>query len=146
MLGDTGIAVHPTDKRYVHLVGKKAVHPFIEGRLLSIVADEHVDPEFGTGAVKITPAHDANDFEIGTRHNLEFINIFTDDGLINSNGGSKFQGQKRFDARYNVQAALKDLGLYVETKDNPMSIPLCSRTKDVIERKSIPVLHTSMLD
>jgi valyl-tRNA synthetase len=98
---------------------------------MRIVADEHVDPEFGTGAVKITPAHDPNDFEIGKRHNLEFISIFTEDGKI-KNGGD-FDGQKRFDARYTVLQALKDKGLYVETKDNPMQLPLCSRTKDIIE-------------
>lgn len=74
MLGDSGIAVHPNDDRYKHLVGKKAKHPFID-RLMPIVADEYVDPEFGTGAVKLTPAHDPNDFNLGKKHNLEFINI-----------------------------------------------------------------------
>lgn len=74
MLGDSGIAVHPKDDRYKHLVGKKAKHPFID-RLMPIVADEYVDPEFGTGAVKLTPAHDPNDFNLGKKHNLEFINI-----------------------------------------------------------------------
>lgn len=98
---------------------------------MRIVADEHVDADFGTGAVKVTPAHDPNDFEIGKRHNLEFISIFTEDGKI-KNGGD-FDGQKRFDARYTVLQALKDKGLYVETKDNPMQLPLCSRTKDIIE-------------
>ena len=75
MLGDSGIAVHPKDERYKHLVGKNAVHPFIEGRKLPIIADEYVDMEFGTGAVKLTPAHDPNDFTLGQKHNLEFINI-----------------------------------------------------------------------
>ncbi|KAG4219907.1 Valine--tRNA ligase, partial [Phytophthora cactorum] len=96
LLGDTGIAVHPDDERYKHLVGKKAVHPFIEGRLMPIVADDYVDKDFGTGAVKITPAHDPNDFALGQRHNLEFINILTDDGLMNENAGP-YKGQKRFD-------------------------------------------------
>jgi valyl-tRNA synthetase len=82
--------------------------------------------------VKITPAHDPNDYAIGKRHKLEAINIFTDDGLINANGGS-FEGQKRFDARYNVIEELKKQNLYVGVKDNPMTIPLCSRTKDVVE-------------
>jgi valyl-tRNA synthetase len=88
MLGDTGIAVHPDDPRYQHLIGKVAVHPFIEGRKLPIVADATlVDMEFGTGAVKLTPAHDENDYESGMRHNLEFINILNDDGTLNENAG-----------------------------------------------------------
>lgn len=96
MLGDSGIAVHPDDPRYTHLVGKKAIHPIIPGRLMPIVADTYVDKEFGTGAVKLTPAHDPNDFNLGQKHGLEFINILTDDGNINENGG-KYQGQKRFE-------------------------------------------------
>jgi valyl-tRNA synthetase len=88
MLGDTGIAVHPDDPRYQHLIGKVALHPFIEGRKLPIVADATlVDIEFGTGAVKLTPAHDENDYEAGKRHNLEFINILNDDGTLNENAG-----------------------------------------------------------
>jgi valyl-tRNA synthetase len=132
MLGDTGIAVHPNDARYKHLVGKNAVHPFIEGRKLPIIADEYVDMEFGTGAVKLTPAHDPNDFTLGQKHNLEFINILTDDGLMNENTGS-FKGQKRFDVRYTIQDALKEKNLYVDKKDNPMKVPLCEKSKDVIE-------------
>jgi valyl-tRNA synthetase len=132
MLGDTGIAVHPNDPRYTHLVGKFAVHPFIEGRRLRIVADTIADPEFGTGAVKLTPAHDPNDFNVGMRHHLEFINILTDDGLINENGGP-YQGQKRFDVRYTIQEDLKKLGLYVDKKDNPMTVPRSERTRDIIE-------------
>ena len=88
MLGDTGIAVHPDDKRYQHLIGKVAVHPFIDGRKLPIVADATlVDMEFGTGAVKLTPAHDENDYEAGLRHNLKFINILNEDGTLNENAG-----------------------------------------------------------
>lgn len=132
MLGDTGIAVHPEDNRYKHLIGKTAVHPFIEGRKLPIIADEYVDREFGTGAVKLTPAHDPNDFTLGQKHKLEFINIFTDDGFLNENAGS-FQGQKRFDVRYSIQDALKEKGLYVDKKDNPMKVPLCEKSKDIIE-------------
>ncbi|KAH7123561.1 valyl-tRNA synthetase-like protein [Dendryphion nanum] len=133
MLGDTAIAVHPNDDRYKHLVesGAKAKHPFLD-RLLPIVADDYVDPEFGTGAVKITPAHDPNDFAIGQRHNLEFINILTDDGYLNHNAGS-FKGQKRFDARYSVVEKLTELGLFVKKEDNAMKIPLCNKSKDVIE-------------
>jgi len=132
MLGDSGIAVHPTDERYKHLVGKNAVHPFIKGRLLPIVADEYVELGFGTGAVKLTPAHDPNDFKLGQKHKLEFINILTDNGLMNENAGA-YAGQKRFDVRYTIQEDLKKLGLYVDKKDNPMTVPLCDKSKDVIE-------------
>ncbi len=86
MLGDTAVAVHPEDPRYSSLHGKSVVHPF-SGRRLPVVLDEMVDREFGTGAVKITPAHDPNDYEVGLRHKLPFINILTDDGYINDNGG-----------------------------------------------------------
>jgi valyl-tRNA synthetase len=90
------------------------------------VTDEvAVDMEFGTGAVKITPAHDPNDYEVGTRHKLAFVNILNDDGTFNMNAGPKFQGMKRFHARVEVIKALKELGLFVETKDNPMTIPIC---------------------
>lgn len=132
MLGDTGIAVHPKDARYTHLIGKNAVHPFIPGRKLPIIADEYVDMEFGTGAVKLTPAHDPNDFTLGQKHKLEFINILTDDGLMNENAGP-YKGQKRFDVRYSIQDALKEKGLYVDKKDNPMKVPLCEKSKDIIE-------------
>ena len=104
---------------------------------------EAVDMEFGTGAVKITPAHDPNDYEVGLRHKLEFINILNDDGTFNANAGEKFQvgvnhclirrdassfyqGMKRFHARVKVVQALKEAGLYIETKDNPMQIPICT--------------------
>lgn len=132
MLGDTAIAVHPDDERYKHLVGKFAKHPFID-RLMPIVADDYVEKDFGTGAVKITPAHDANDFAIGKRHNLEFINIMNDDGTFNENTGPEFNGMKRFTARKVVIEKLKERGLYIETKDNAMSIKLCTKSKDIIE-------------
>ncbi|XP_010273593.1 PREDICTED: valine--tRNA ligase, mitochondrial 1 [Nelumbo nucifera] len=133
MLGDTAIAIHPEDKRYSHLHGKFAIHPF-NGRKLPIICDAIlVDPEFGTGAVKITPAHDPNDFEVGKRHNLEFINIFTDDGKINSNGGSEFEGMPRFKARTAVIEALQKKGLYRGAQNNEMRLGLCSRSNDVVE-------------
>ena len=98
MLGDTAVAVHPDDKRYKHLIGKKLVHPFAD-RKIPVVADGvTVDMTFGTGAVKITPAHDPNDYECGKRHSLPFLTIFTDDGLV-SPGCGKFSGMKRFEAR-----------------------------------------------
>ena len=145
MLGDTGIAVHPDDPRYKDLVGKKARHPFIPGRLLPIVPDTYVDKEFGTGAVKITPAHDRNDFQLGSRHSMEFVNILNDDGTLNENTG-QFAGQKRFDARYGVVAELEKQGLFVEKKNNPMTVPLCSRSKDVIEPLMKPQWWMKMRD
>lgn len=132
MLGDTAIAVHPNDDRYRKFHGKFAVHPFIPDRKLLIVADDFVDMNFGTGAVKITPAHDPNDYECGKRFNLPFITIFDDNGNVTS-GCGQFSGLPRFTARKQVLAALKDLGLYRDTKDNPMVVPLCSRSKDIIE-------------
>ncbi|KAL4203585.1 hypothetical protein AMTRI_Chr01g104650 [Amborella trichopoda] len=133
MLGDTAIAVHPEDRRYTHLHGKFAIHPF-NGRKLPIICDaELVDPEFGTGAVKITPAHDPNDFAVGKRHKLEFINIFTDDGKINSNGGSQFEGMPRFKARVAVIEALQKQGLCRGAQNNEMRLGICSRTNDVVE-------------
>lgn len=145
MLGDTGIAVHPKDERYTHLVGKTAIHPFIEGRKLPIIADEYVDMEFGTGAVKLTPAHDPNDFTLGQKHNLEFINILTDDGLMNENAGP-YKGQKRFDVRYTIQDDLKAKGLYVDKKDNAMTVPLCDKSKDIIEPIMKPQWWVRMKD
>lgn len=132
MLGDTAVAVHPKDERYKHLVGKLAIHPFIPDRKVTIIADEEVEMDFGTGAVKITPAHDPNDFIKGQKHKLEFINVLNDDGTMNENAGS-YSGQKRFDVRYKIIADLKELGLYNKQEENPMTIPLCNKTKDVIE-------------
>lgn len=131
MLGDTGIAVHPDDKRYQRYIGKHAKHPFLD-RLLRIVPDDKVDPEFGTGAVKITPAHDFNDFARGKEHNLDFISIMDDNGVFNANAGP-FAGVRRFDARYKVIEALKEKGLYVKWEHNPMKVPVCVKSGDVIE-------------
>ncbi|XP_058834908.1 valine--tRNA ligase [Topomyia yanbarensis] len=131
MLGDTAVAVHPKDDRYKHLHGKFVQHPFCS-RKLPIVCDEFVEMDFGTGAVKITPAHDPNDYEVGKRHNLPFITIFTDDGFVTGDYG-EFTGMKRFDARKAVLAGLQAKGLYKETVDNPMVVPTCSRSKDIVE-------------
>lgn len=133
ILGDTAVAVHPDDERYKHLHGKLLQHPFIAERHIPVVTDSvAVDMAFGTGAVKITPAHDPNDYDVGKRHNLPFINILNDDGTLNANAG-EFKGMKRFSARRAVVDALKAKGLYVETKDNPMVVPVCERSGDVIE-------------
>uniref|UniRef100_A0A8C6VH88 Valine--tRNA ligase n=1 Tax=Naja naja TaxID=35670 RepID=A0A8C6VH88_NAJNA len=131
MLGDTAVAVHPKDPRYQHLHGRKVQHPFT-GRLLPIVCDDFVDMEFGTGAVKITPAHDQNDYEVGLRHGLEFINIMNENGYL-INVPPPFLGMKRFEARQAVLQALKDKNLFKEVKDNPMVVPVCSRSKDIVE-------------
>lgn len=136
IFGDTGIAVHPDDGRHQELIGKHAKHPFLD-RLLPIVADESVSMDFGTGAVKVTPAHDFNDFAVGQRHGLDIVSIFNDDGTLNDNAGS-FAGMKRFDARPAVIEQLKAEGLYVKWVSNPMSIPLCDRSKDFIERRLKP--------
>uniref|UniRef100_T1PE59 Valine--tRNA ligase n=1 Tax=Musca domestica TaxID=7370 RepID=T1PE59_MUSDO len=131
MLGDTAVAVHPNDERYKHLHGKFVKHPFC-ARRLPIVCDEFVDMNFGTGAVKITPAHDPNDYEVGKRCNLPFITIFNDDGYIIGDYG-EFTGMKRFVCRKQILEKLKELGLYRETVNNPMVVPFCSRSKDVVE-------------
>ncbi|KAJ9115935.1 hypothetical protein QFC22_005078 [Naganishia vaughanmartiniae] len=133
MLGDSAIAVHPDDSRYKHLHGKFATHPFLSRRLPVICDATVVDMEYGTGAVKITPAHDSDDYACGKRHELEFINVLNDDGTLNENAGVQFQGMKRFHARIAVIEALKARGLYVDTKDNPMQIPICSKSGDMIE-------------
>jgi len=131
MLGDTAVAVHPEDQRYSHLVGKSVVHPFCP-RKIPIISDTFVEKDFGTGAVKITPAHDPNDFECGKRNNLPFLTIFTDEGEV-SQGCGQFSGMKRFEARKAVLVALTEKGLYRGTADNPMVVPVCSRSKDIIE-------------
>ena len=134
MLGDTAVAVHPDDTRYTALHGKLLAHPFIPSRVVRIVTDgKLVDMAFGTGAVKVTPAHDPNDFDCGVRHNLQVINIFTDDGLINENGGDFFEGMKRFDARASIIDKLTELGLYRGKAVNAMSLGICSRSKDIVE-------------
>ncbi|KAG9232262.1 tRNA synthetases class I-domain-containing protein [Amylocarpus encephaloides] len=132
MLGDTGIAVHPQDDRYKDFVGRTAQHPIIHDRKLRIVADEYVDREFGTGAVKLTPAHDHNDFNLGKKHDLPFINILNEDGTLNNNAGP-YAGEKRFDVRYSVIKELKRLGLFTRQEPNKMTVPICSRSGDVIE-------------
>ncbi len=98
MLGDTAVAVHPDDERYTDLVGKNCVLPLV-GRSITIVADDYADPEKGSGAVKITPAHDFNDFEVGTRHNLERINVLDENAALNENAPEKYRGMDRFEAR-----------------------------------------------
>ncbi len=132
MLGDTAIAVHPDDERYKNLVGKFAVLP-IANRPIPIVADEYSDPEKGSGAVKITPAHDFNDFEVGKRHDLPMINIFDIDARINENGPEEYRGLDRFEARKKVLAELEDLDLLVGVEDIKHTVPYGDRGGVIIE-------------
>jgi valyl-tRNA synthetase len=136
MLGDTAVAVNPNDERYKHLIGKTLTLP-IMGREIPIIADELVDPEFGTGCVKVTPAHDLNDFQMGQRHNLPFINIMNKDGTLNENAGS-FQGQDRFEARKNVVKRLEEDGVLVKVEDYKHTVPYSDRGKVPVE----PLLST----
>ena len=131
MLGDTAVAVHPDDERYRHLVGATVVLPLLD-RELAVVADEHVDPGFGSGAVKVTPAHDPNDYEIGLRHDLEFIDVMNDDMTISPAGGP-YAGLDRFEARSRVKADLDALGLLVSVEDYTHSVGHCSRCDTIIE-------------
>ncbi|HLE58005.1 MAG TPA: valine--tRNA ligase [Rhodothermia bacterium] len=131
MLGDTAVAVHPEDDRYAHLIGKKLILPLV-GREIPIIGDEYVKMEFAAGALKITPAHDPNDFEIGTRHGLEVLNIMNPDGTINDEGGA-FAGLDRFVARQRIVEELERQGLLVKVEPYTVSIPISSRSKAVIE-------------
>ncbi|XP_021357416.1 valine--tRNA ligase-like [Mizuhopecten yessoensis] len=133
MLGDTAVAVHPDDPRYTNLHGAKVWNP-LSNRSFPVVCDTYVDQNFGTGAVKITPAHDPNDTEIGRRHGLPSINVIDDEGKM-ENVPEKYCGMKRFHARAAVIQDLKDLGLYRDTQPHSMVLPFCSRSKDVIERR-----------
>jgi valyl-tRNA synthetase len=134
MLGDTAVAVHPEDERYKHLIGKKALLPLMN-REIPIIGDEMVDREFGTGAVKITPAHDPNDFEAGKRHGLEQIDIMTDDGHLNENAGA-YEGLDRFEARKKVVEDLRTQGLLVGITDHVHAIGLCERSKTIVEPRA----------
>ncbi len=116
MLGDTAVAVHPEDERYKHLIGKKVLLPIVD-REIPIIADEYVDREFGTGVVKITPAHDPNDYEIGHRHNLEFINIFNPDATLNENAPEEYRGLDRDVAQEKIVEELKEKGFLVKEED-----------------------------
>jgi len=131
MLGDTAVAVNPEDQRYRELIGKQVLLPLVN-REIPIIADDYVDMAFGSGAVKITPAHDFNDFEIGKRHDLEFINVLDESGVINENGGP-YVGQERYEARANVVADLENQGLLEKIDDYANAVGECYRCKTVIE-------------
>lgn len=136
MLGDTAVAVNTNDDRYKHLIGKTLTLPIL-GREIPVIGDELVDPEFGTGCVKVTPAHDPNDFEMGQRHQLPFINIMNKDGTLNENAGP-FQGQDRFVARQNVVQQLEADGVLVKVEDYKHTVPYSDRGKVPTE----PLLST----
>ena len=131
LLGDTAVAVHPEDERYKHLVGKTLILPLV-GREIPVIADEYVDKEFGTGCVKITPAHDPNDFEVGLRHNLEQIRVMNDDATINEFGG-KYQGMDRYEARKQIVKDLEDGGFLVKVKPHKHNVGQCYRCGTTVE-------------
>ena len=132
MLGDSAVAVHPEDERYADMVGKTITLPLV-GREIPIIADDYVDMEFGTGCVKITPAHDFNDYEMGKRHDLPMHNILTVDAKINEHAPEKYRGLDRYDARKQIVADFEALGLLGEIKDHKLMVPRGDRTGSVIE-------------
>jgi valyl-tRNA synthetase len=134
MLGDTAVAVHPADERYKDLIGKNVALP-LTGRTIPIIADEMVDREFGTGAVKITPAHDPNDFELGRRHHLLEIDVMTDDGKMNAAAGV-YAGLERFEARKKIVEDLKELGLLEKVTEHTHAVGLCERSRTIVEPRA----------
>jgi len=134
MLGDTAVAVHPEDERYKHLIGKRVMLPLME-REIPIIGDEMVDREFGTGAVKITPAHDPNDFEVGQRHHLPEIDVMTDDGHMSAAAGS-YAGLERFEARKKILEDLKARGLLEKVKEHTHAIGICERSRTIVEPRA----------
>jgi valyl-tRNA synthetase len=131
MLGDTAVAVNPSDERFKNLIGTKLILPLI-GREMPVIADDFVDPAFGTGCVKVTPAHDPNDFEMGKRHGLESVNVMREDGVINENG-EPYAGLDRFEARKKVVADLKEQGLLAKIEDYTVPLGHCYRCDTIIE-------------
>ncbi len=132
MLGDVALMVHPEDARYTHLIGKMVNLPLCD-RQIPVIADEYVDKEFGTGVVKVTPAHDQNDYAVGQRHKLPMICVLTLQATINENAPAKYQGMDRFVARKAVVADLEAIGALVEVKKHKLMVPICTRTGQVIE-------------
>jgi valyl-tRNA synthetase len=132
MLGDVAVMVHPEDERYTHLIGKQVVLPLC-GRTIPVIADDYVDKDFGTGVVKVTPAHDQNDYQVGQRHKLPMICVLTLDARINTEAPEAYQGLDRFVARKKVVADLEALDLLVEKKKHKLMVPRCARTGQVIE-------------
>ncbi|MBE5914276.1 MAG: valine--tRNA ligase [Pseudobutyrivibrio ruminis] len=142
MLGDTAVAVNPKDERYQDIIGKTVMLPFVN-REIPVVADEYVDMEFGTGVVKITPAHDPNDFEVGKRHNLPVINILNDDATINSNGG-EFEGMDRYEAREIIVKKMDEMGLLVKIEDHTHNVGTHDRCNTTVEPMVKPQWFVAM--
>jgi len=132
MLGDTAVAVHPDDERYKHLVGEEIILPIV-GRRIPVIADAYVDPEFGTGCVKITPAHDFNDYDIGKRHDLPMVNVLTDDAALNDDVPDAYRGLDRFVAREKIVAEFKKMNLLEKVEDYVVKIPRGDRSGAVVE-------------
>ncbi|MEC9488579.1 MAG: valine--tRNA ligase [Halanaerobium sp.] len=132
MLGDTAVAVNPADERYQELIGKTVILPVV-GRELPVIADEYVDPEFGTGAVKVTPAHDPNDFEMGQRHSLELVQVIDDQGKMTAAAGEAYQGLERYQCREKLLQDLKQEGYLLETEEHEHAVGVCYRCDTVIE-------------
>ena len=132
MLGDVAVMVHPEDERYAHLIGKMVTLPLCD-RQIPVIADDYVDKEFGTGVVKVTPAHDPNDYAVGQRHQLPMICVLTLQATVNENAPAKYQGMDRFVARKAVVADLEAAGLMVEIKKHKLMVPICTRTGQVVE-------------
>ena len=144
MLGDSGVAVHPDDERYRHLVGKNAILPLV-GRKLPIVADDYVELGFGTGAVKMTPCHDPNDYEVALRHDLEMIQVIDEDGkIINDGCGGKYDGMDRYDAREAVVKDLEEQGYLVKVEDYSHNVGCCYRCGNTVEPMSSPQWFVKM--
>ena len=131
MLGDTGVCVNPNDERYQHIIGKTVILPLVN-KEIPVVADDYADMEFGTGCVKMTPAHDPNDFEVGLRHNLEVIRVLDDNGVVNSYGG-KYEGMDRYEARKAIVADLKEQGYLVKIEDHAHNVGTCYRCHNDVE-------------
>ncbi len=142
MLGDTAVAVNPKDERYQDIIGKTVMLPFVN-REIPVVADEYVDMEFGTGVVKITPAHDPNDFEVGKRHNLPVINVLNDDATINSNGG-EFEGMDRYEARKLIVSKMDEMGLLVKIEDHTHNVGTHDRCNTTVEPMVKPQWFVAM--
>jgi valyl-tRNA synthetase len=132
MLGDVAVMVHPEDERYAHLVGRTVTLPLV-GREIPVIADDYVDRAFGTGVVKVTPAHDANDYAVGQRHGLPAIGVLALDATINDQAPEAYRGLDRFVARKQIVADLQALGRLVETKKHRLMVPRCARTGQVVE-------------
>ena len=132
MLGDVAVMVHPEDERYQHLIGKMVTLPLV-GREIPVIADDYVDKDFGTGVVKVTPAHDANDYAVGQRHGLPMIGVLNLDATINDEAPEKYRGQNRFVARKAIVADLDAQGLLIDTKKHKLMVPRCARTGQIIE-------------